>query len=117
MLQSEFTARAIPVSTEEYNHIEQVYLNSDLDKDEFCKVWCKMNASRVKAYKKQQAELKAKEAIVSKMFAIYCKLHGNPYYACDELKKKDLEFLTENGYDIYDRCATLAYDIACKYNF
>lgn len=31
------------VTPDEYTHIEEVYMNSDLDKDEFCKEWAKMN--------------------------------------------------------------------------
>lgn len=48
MLQSEFKERTgVDVTLDEYRAIEVVYINSDLDKDEFCKMWCKMNASRV----------------------------------------------------------------------
>lgn len=54
MTQQEFEARAIEVSSKEFDAINMVYMNSDLDKDEFCKMWCKMNASRVKAYKQEQ---------------------------------------------------------------
>lgn len=39
------------VSAEEYGVIEQVYMASDVDKDEFCKLWVKMNTQRVKAAK------------------------------------------------------------------
>ena len=56
MLQQEFTQRVgMQVSAEEYAHIEQVYMASDLDKDEFCKQWVKMNKERV-AKAKQTAK-------------------------------------------------------------
>ena len=49
MTQQEFTQRTmVEVSNQEYEAIEVVYLNSELDKDEFCKMWCKMNPNRVK---------------------------------------------------------------------
>lgn len=60
MLQQEFTKRVgLEVSAQEYAHIEQVYMASDLDKDEFCKQWVKMNKERVA---KAKAIAKAVEA-------------------------------------------------------
>lgn len=54
MTKQEFEARAIKVSDKEFEAINEVYMNCDLDKDEFCKVWKKMNQSRVKAYREQE---------------------------------------------------------------
>lgn len=52
MLQSEFTERTkVQVSAEEFEAIHEVYMNSDLDKDSFCALWCKINRSRVDAAK------------------------------------------------------------------
>lgn len=52
MNKQEFENRVlVKVSEVEYEAIETVYMNSDLDKDEFCKLWCKMNARRVKMVK------------------------------------------------------------------
>ena len=66
---NEFTTRtSVNVTTEEFEAINIVYLNSDLDKDEFCKMWSKMNASRVAAAKKaarEQAIIDARDAILS----------------------------------------------------
>ena len=60
MKQSEFETRVhMNVTAEEYSHIEEVYMSCDLDKDEFCKQWSKMNQSRIK---KAKEEAKAKEA-------------------------------------------------------
>ena len=54
MLQSEFKERTgIDVALDEYRAIEVVYINSDLDKDEFCKMWCKMNVSRIRKAKEE----------------------------------------------------------------
>lgn len=56
MLKQEFESRVnVEVSAEEYAAIEIVYMNSDLDKDAFCKMWKRIN-------KKHIAELKAAEA-------------------------------------------------------
>lgn len=48
MLQSEFETRVkMQVSCKEYQSINEVYNNSTLDKDEFCKMWVRMNKERV----------------------------------------------------------------------
>ena len=49
MTKQEFTNRTmVEVSNYEFDAINEVYMHSDLDKDQFCKMWCKMNATRVK---------------------------------------------------------------------
>lgn len=48
MTKQEFTNRTlVQVTDEEYAAIEVVYMASDLEKDQFCKMWCNMNKSRV----------------------------------------------------------------------
>ena len=55
MTRQEFETRVqVKVSTQEYWHINEVYNNSDLDKDEFCKLWVKMNQGRVNKAKEIQ---------------------------------------------------------------
>ena len=62
MLQSEFTERTkVQVSDEEFEAINEVYMNSDLNKDDFCAMWCKMNRSRVDAAKATIQEQKRME--------------------------------------------------------
>lgn len=61
MTKQEFTERVkVEVSDIEFNAIEMVYMHSDVDKDEFCKMWCKMNANRVKNAKIDR-KIKAKD--------------------------------------------------------
>lgn len=109
MTHQEFTSRTlVEVSTEEFWAINEVYNHSDLDKDEFCKMWCKMNSSRVadaKAQIKAQAE---QERIFSKTHAIILKLTCNNnafgttwYYnipATKILNASDRKFLDEQGF-------------------
>jgi hypothetical protein len=62
MTQQEFTNRTqVEVSYNEFNAIHEVYMNSDLDKDEFCKMWVKMNKTRVQRAK-EEAKAEAYEA-------------------------------------------------------
>lgn len=62
MLQSEFEKMVgMSVSPQEYYHIEQVYMNSDLEKTEFCHFWMQMNKKRIKAAK-EEAKKKEQES-------------------------------------------------------
>ena len=59
MTQQEFFNRTgVEVNNDEFWAINEVYNNSDVDKDEFCKLWCKMNPERVQ---KAKIERKWKE--------------------------------------------------------
>ncbi len=61
MTQQEFTQRVnVEVSNKEFEAINEVYMNSDLDKDEFCKMWAKMNKTRVQNAKVERM-IKAKD--------------------------------------------------------
>ena len=61
MTQQEFTQRVnVEVSNKEFEAINEVYINSDLDKDEFCKMWVKMNKTRVQNAKVERM-IKAKD--------------------------------------------------------
>ena len=61
MTQQEFTQRVnVEVSNKEFEAINEVYMNSDLDKDEFCKMWVKMNKTCVQNAKVERM-IKAKD--------------------------------------------------------
>ena len=48
MTQKEFQERVkMPISAEEFEAVNHVYMLSDLNKDDFCKMWVQMNKSRV----------------------------------------------------------------------
>ncbi len=108
MLQLEFKDRTgVDVSLEEYQAIDKVYMESDLDKDEFCKMWCKMNISRIKASKKTLAEKEAKAKENTRLFNIIGKLERKceklrhniaeePFTVCF-LSKSDVAFLQKIG--------------------
>ena len=71
MTKQEFENRTlVNVSFEEYEHIESVYMSSDLEKDEFCKMWCKMNKSRVNKAKGAIKEAKRIESMTLIDYAI-----------------------------------------------
>lgn len=78
MTQQEFFNRTnVEVSNSEFEAIHVVYVNSDLDKDEFCKMWCKMNKSRVQNAKVERM-IKAKdEAYRDALHKFYTKTANN----------------------------------------
>lgn len=89
MIQQEFEERVIvKVSAKEYEAIETVYMQSDLDKDEFCKLWIKMNKSRVNQAKKDKVEEDKKEKTRTMLF----ELSNMP-------QEKDFSLLADNYYN------------------
>ena len=104
MTQQEFTQRTnVEVSYNEFNAIHEVYMNSDLDKDEFCKMWVKMNKTRVE---KAKAEAKAQEEEMAKMDYLYNLYHkyndlNNDFQLYWEvLTQKEQDQLTAYGFSM-----------------
>lgn len=63
----EFQSRTqVSVDVSEFESITTVYMQSDVDKDTFCKMWCKMNATRVTAAKEQAK----KQQTIDKVFSM-----------------------------------------------
>ena len=81
MTQQEFTQRVnVEVSNKEFEAINEVYMNSDLDKDEFCKMWVKMNKTRVQNAKVERM-IKAKdEAYRDALHKFYTKTNDSNEY-------------------------------------
>ena len=78
MTQQEFTQRVeVSVSSTEYAAIEIVYMNSDLDKDEFCKLWVKMNYKRVGKAKEERIAKEKEEMLKGQLFMIATKPECN----------------------------------------
>lgn len=135
MTLQEFENRVkMTVSADEFDAIHVVYMASDLDKDEFCAMWRKMNRKRIaraKAEAKKQAEEQMKRDCT---FALFNKLRR---YSFDEkitllaptvLNEKECCLLENVGiaikeYDSYYGCEmyitvlTLCHAIYKKYNF
>lgn len=80
MTQQEFTQRVdVSVSSTEYAAIEIVYMNSDLDKDEFCKLWVKMNHKRVSKAKEERIAKEKEEMLKGQLFMIATKPKCNDF--------------------------------------
>ena len=78
MTQQEFYQRTgVEVSNKEFLSIHEVYCYSDLDKDEFCKMWCKMNYSRVIKANKDNKEAQRKAEANDILFKWFTKWQNN----------------------------------------
>ena len=72
MTQKEFTDRTkVAISIKEFEVINEFYMNCECDKDEFCKMWCKMNPSRVKRAKVEKMLEKRVEAYRDALYKFY----------------------------------------------
>lgn len=117
MTQKEFEARAIEVSTKEFEAINMVYMNSDLEKDEFCKMWCKMNASRVKAYKAEQKSKQELEdlkwdlgMIRLSCVGLSCEVYSS--YACQYFDKSQIASLRKAGIEMFTEKGEWPYTVS-----
>lgn len=73
MMYNEFVERVgMEVSSSEFEIINEMYTFSDVDKDEFCKLWAKMNHVRITFAK----EKKKKEAKEAKAIEYITKIHN-----------------------------------------
>lgn len=114
MLQQEFENRVkMSVSVEEFNAINHVYMVSDLDKDEFCKMWCKMNFKRVAAAKKEQREAAERTAILDHLWRIEHKLASINCTDAMELFTEDV--LTKKSVDLLSKYISLKSWVECQH--
>ena len=126
MTQIEFEKRVeMEISSCEFDAINVVYMNSDLDKDEFCKMWVKMNKSRISAHK----EMEKKQELISKVLDIKAKslcFQGEDWWklGIEILSKKEIETLKEYGIEMegisscgvryFKTCSDLFFEISQK---
>lgn len=119
MTHKEFTDRTnVQVSATEYNAIEEVYMNSDLNKDEFCKVWMQMNASRVAAAKELAKAKKQEEELRDKLFSLYNRLGTLDYdaYAVAVLNDRQKDLIYSVGIEVVDSFYALKKVYSLKYD-
>lgn len=77
MTKQEFTKRTqVEVSNSEFEMINEFYMNCECDKDEFCKMWVKMNPNRVKAAKVEKMMKAKDEAYRDALHKFYHKTTG-----------------------------------------
>ena len=111
MLQSEFETRVgMRVTPEEYSHIEVVYMNSDVDKDEFCKMWAKMNQSRIKVSKQRAKEQEELDKFRTRLWKIVEKYAPKDWYfkettwADMAMTVTEIKLIQKSGIQLTDNC-------------
>lgn len=114
---NEFTDRThVAVSTEEYAHIEAVYMASDLDKDEFCAMWRKMNRSRVNAAiaakrDKKQRDVNINHFMFDVEFGRENLMNNANRLAINVLSFDALDILERAGIETLQKCTDLYHEI------
>lgn len=75
MMYNEFVERVgMEVSSSEFEIINNMYMFADVDKDEFCKLWAKMNFARIKTAKEQKAKEEKEAKAIEYITKVYNKL-------------------------------------------
>lgn len=98
MTKQEFIERVnVNVTNEEYEHIEAVYMASDVDKDTFCKMWRQINKSRVKAAKAEAKERSQKEDDMMFLWGVINTRHQKFEYAAKTYDSKTIDRLEDMG--------------------
>lgn len=123
MTRNEFETRTgVQVTDTEFWSINEVYNNSNVDKDEFCRLWKKMNPVRVAtanaaktAEEKRMQEMEKAMDIVSRSCSFDSDADGML-----TLRKRDINFLESIGIDMYDtygykKLYTIRYEILVKF--
>ena len=125
MTKQEFETRThVEVTMKEFENINEMYLDSNVDKDEFCRLWSKMNHIRV-ARAKEAKEIATKEMMIKeKALDIVARMHAltNDWFAdaITSLRRRDITFLESIGFDFYDgyeykSISEIHYEILCKF--
>lgn len=105
MTQHEFETRAgINVSANEYESIEAVYMASDLCKDDFCRLWARMNRERIQKARQEEEERQKQAADRWNVGEICFRLRGasSAVYdspLTDHISKKECRLLQSLGFD------------------
>lgn len=86
MLIQEFVDRTGYIPTEkEWEHVNEAYMDCEVDKDTFCRCWCKCNPSKVgtffKACKEQERLSSVFDNVVR--FVVRCKKTRDDFYHMD----------------------------------
>lgn len=98
MTKEEFKNRTgVQVDDYEWYAINETYNYSEVDKDTFCKFWCKMNANRVSNARLAAKSKKSADEIINKLNLVYMRYSSTCDNALEKLTPRDKEWLTDCG--------------------
>ena len=108
MLQQEFETRVkMQVSPQEFNHINEVYMASEVDKDTFCHLWMVMNKGRITAAREAAKQKAAEDAQRERLWHVLEKYGTKSYewkennYASNVLTDTEYKLIKSVGIDTF----------------
>lgn len=119
MLQQEFEQRTkVQVSVEEFETINEFYMSVECDKDEFCRLWVKMNPEKVMKAKNQSKAKEEESKLHAQLHKIYEKMRNSKYIRSAKtiltIKEEIILDKASVRYDEFDDTYALAYAIGCR---
>ena len=113
MTRQEFTnITNVMVSEKEFEAINEVYMYSDLDKKDFCNMWCKMNKTRVQIAKVEKMIEERENCYRDTLWRLYEKFQNkiSRYGLC-----QSWEIITEGSLTAYETRAIEYFGIEIDY--
>lgn len=110
MTQQEFTQRTkVEVSTSEFEMLNEFYMSCECEKDEFCKMWCKMNPNRVKNAKAERMQKAQDEKYRNALHKFYNKTNGQNMWSTHyyfNLSAFEIQALSYAGIMVSNDCGS-----------
>lgn len=106
MLYSEFEEKTgVSVSAEEFETINNMYMQSDCNKDDFCKLWAKMNHKRVAIAIAERQARRIKDNNLGRVFDILGKyVAKDGFIASEIMDRREIAFCQNIGIQV-NTCA------------
>lgn len=116
MTLQEFTLlTGVKVSNDEFWAINEVYNNSEVTKQEFCQIWCKLNPTRVEFVKTEKAIKEKHEKLINKTREIRNKIRlqaeQQGWFCIPKLTNAEIVFLLETHNIILVTANTMNYQL------
>lgn len=116
MTQREFIQfTGVQVSNNEFWAINEVYNNSEVTKEEFCQMWCKLNPTRVKNAKTEKAIKDRNLKLLDKTREIRDKIRlqaeKNGWFCIPKLTNAEIGFLLKTHNLIPVSAKSMVYDL------
>lgn len=116
MTLQEFTLlTGVKVSNDEFWAINEVYNNSEVTKQEFCQIWCKLNPTRVEFVKTEKAIKEKHEKLINKTREIRNKIRlqaeQKGWFCIPKLTNAEIVFLLETHNIILVTANTMNYQL------
>lgn len=110
MTKQEFTERTkVEVNDNEFETINAFYMDCESDKDEFCKMWCKMNPNRVNRAKTEKKLKERDEAYRDALRKLYDKTNEEDSWVAISYVKMsvfEIQAMSYAGINLENECGS-----------